>query len=122
MTFFSTVFYKMGEGYASIVWSTKPHLAKMLKSVSEADFVDMVNAAFRLSHVDMTYFYNQFVTEGEFPSLASEVAWRDDVMVRSTKHPLPPKVVAVQEHSRASFPLRLRNSERYISDRVALIG
>ncbi|KAI8331215.1 hypothetical protein BC941DRAFT_439321 [Chlamydoabsidia padenii] len=111
----------MGEGYASIVWSTKPHLAKLLKSVSEADFVELVNAAFRLSHVDLAYFYEQLGGDDRFDSLASEVAWRDEVMMNSA-HLLPPKVIGVQENSRASFPLKLRNSERYISDRVALIG
>ncbi|KAI8084999.1 uncharacterized protein BX664DRAFT_338303 [Halteromyces radiatus] len=112
----------MGEGYASMVWSTKPHLAKLLKTISEEDFVQLVNAAFRLSHVDLDYFYKQLDNDKAFPSLASEVAWRDDVINKSTNEILPPKVVQIQQASRASFPLKLRNSERYISDRVALVG
>ncbi|CAO3643951.1 unnamed protein product [Cunninghamella echinulata] len=111
----------MGEGYASIVWSTKPHLAKLLKNVSENDFVQLVNAAFRLSHVDLDYFYKQ-LSDNEFPALASEVEWRDQVVNQSSSILLPPKVIGVQASSRASFPLRLRNSEKYIYDRVALVG
>ena len=111
----------MGEGYASMVWSTKPALAKMLKSVSPDDFVQLVNAAFRLNHVDLAYFYQSFQQSGQVPDLAGEVAWRDTVM-RNDQKELPPKVVHVQDGSRASFPLRLRNSERYVDDRVALVG
>lgn len=111
----------MGEGYASMVWSTKPHLAKLLKNVSENDFVQLVNAAFRLSHVDLDYFYKQ-LSDNEFPALASEVEWRDQVMNQSSSILLPPKVTGIQASSRASFPLRLRNSEKYIYDRVALVG
>ncbi|ORX62712.1 ubiquinone biosynthesis hydrox [Hesseltinella vesiculosa] len=110
----------MGEGYASMVWSTKPHLAKLLKTISADDFVQLVNAAFRLNHVDLSYFYKE-LGQGQLPDLAGEVAWRDQVM-RNDQKRLPPKVAAVQEGSRASFPLRLRNSERYVSDRVALVG
>ncbi|CAO3589603.1 unnamed protein product [Absidia cylindrospora] len=112
----------MGEGYASMVWSTKPHLAKMLKSVSESDFVELVNAAFRLSHVDLDYFYKQLDNNYDgFSTLASEVNWRDEVINKSNTS-LPPKVIGVQEASRASFPLKLRNSEKYVTDRVALVG
>ena len=104
--------------YASLVWSSTPEQAARLKALDYADFAAMVNAAFRLSVVDIEYM-------SKMPSgQADELAWR----LRATNVPMQdeasyPKVIeSVQERSIASFPLRMRQADQYVGERVALIG
>lgn len=115
-----------------MVWSTKPSIAKALKKVSPTDFCSLVNSAYRMSNVDLKYLYNQIDPEtfNSKCNIQEEYEWRESVAKKSLtdqetldrEYSLPPTVIDVQENSRASFPFRLRNAERYVSDRVALVG
>jgi ubiquinone biosynthesis monooxygenase Coq6 len=98
-----------------LVWSTNPALAAHLKTLSSKDFIAMVNAAFRLSPVDLAYMHTQ--AEGQ----ADELAWRSQ-HTDADLQKIPQKVLEVQEGSIASFPLKLRHADTYIGERVALIG
>ncbi|RCI07922.1 hypothetical protein L249_5883 [Ophiocordyceps polyrhachis-furcata BCC 54312] len=101
--------------YATLVWSTTPELATILKKLPAKDFIAMVNAAFRLSPVDLDYMHNHPT------GLAEELAWRlkhTDVHAQD----IPQTVVGLQEGSVASFPLKMRHADTYIGERVALIG
>lgn len=101
--------------YSTFVWSTTPTLAAHLKSLSTEDFIAMVNAAFRLSTVDLAYMHT--LNEGQ----AEELVWRSrHTEFDSTR--IPQKVLGVQEGSVASFPLKLRHADTYIGERVALVG
>ncbi|KAF5010383.1 hypothetical protein FDECE_3462 [Fusarium decemcellulare] len=101
--------------HASLVWSTTPEKASLLKSLSPKDFIAMVNAAFRLSPVDIGYMHTQ--TDGQ----AEELSWR---LQHTTLDPetIPQTVVGVQEGTVASFPLKLRHADTYTGERVALVG
>ena len=88
----------------------------MLKSLEPQDFVAMVNAAFRLSHVDIDYMASH-LTSG----LVEEVAWRETATAFDQSR-VPARAVDVQARSVASFPLKMRHADSYISERVALIG
>lgn len=101
--------------YSSLVWSTTPDRASRLKSLSGKDFTAMVNAAFRLSPVDLEYLHTQGSGQEE------EVAWR---LQHVTVEPeaIPQQVVAVQDGTVASFPLKMRHADTYIGERVALVG
>jgi ubiquinone biosynthesis monooxygenase Coq6 len=99
---------------ASLVWSTTPERAALLKSLSPADFVAMVNAAFRLGDVDLTYLHT--LKEGQ----VDEVAWREqNVAVQGV---IPERVAGVQEGTVAAFPLKLRHADTYTAERIALVG
>lgn len=100
---------------ASLVWSTTPDRAALLKSLSPADFAACVNAAFRLSPVDLTYLHT--IPSGQ----EDELAWRTQHTPPSPS-PLPSPVVSVQPGSVASFPLKLRHADTYTGERVALVG
>lgn len=100
---------------STLVWSTTPQRAAHLKSLSPIDFTAMVNAAFRLSPVDISYLHT--LSSGQ----AEELSWR----IKHTPfdpHLLPQDCVSVQDGSIASFPLKMRHASTYISERVALIG
>ncbi|CAK7267070.1 Putative ubiquinone biosynthesis monooxygenase [Sporothrix epigloea] len=100
--------------FATLVWSTTPERATVLKSLAPADFVAMVNAAFRLRPVDLTFLHG--MSEGH----QDEIQWR-----LSSEEPAgnaPSTMVGVQPGSVASFPLKLRHADTYIAERVALIG
>lgn len=106
------------ENYATLVWTTTPQNAAQLKLLSEDDFAAMINAAFRLNMVDIKYMHS--IPNGQ----VSELAWRESIMVSDDlqARPLPGRVLAVQRNSLASFPLRFRHADTYISSRIALIG
>ncbi|KAF8863436.1 ubiquinone biosynthesis hydrox [Acephala macrosclerotiorum] len=105
----------MPGNYSTLVWSTTPELAAVLKSLSAKDFIAMVNAAFRLSPTDLAYLHTQ--AEGQ----ADEVMWRTQHTDFDASR-IPQQVVGVQEGSVASFPLKLRHADTYIGERVALVG
>lgn len=101
--------------YSTLVWSTLPEYAAQLKKLSSADFAVMVNAAFRLSLVDIAYMHTQ--PSGQ----VDEVAWREQ-HTKLDAGLVPQRVVGVQEGSVASFPLRMRHADTYVGERVALVG
>lgn len=90
-------------------------MAGQLKKMAPEDFVAMVNSAFRLSHVDIEYMAK--MERG----ILEEASWRLAMSPPDNMH-LPKMVTGVQENSVASFPLRMRHADSYISERVALIG
>jgi ubiquinone biosynthesis monooxygenase Coq6 len=103
--------------FATLVWSTTAAHATHLKTLSHADFVAMVNAAFRLSPVDIEYMHT--ISSDQ----ADELSWRlrhTPQMAEGIEVPL--EVAGVQEKSIASFPLRLRHADTYATHRVALAG
>ncbi|PFH62102.1 hypothetical protein XA68_15063 [Ophiocordyceps unilateralis] len=101
--------------HATLVWSTTPERASVLKKLPANDFVAMVNAAFRLSAVDLAYMHT--VPTGQ----AEEFAWRRQHTPVDVKT-VPQTVVGLQEGSVASFPLKMRHADTYIGERVALLG
>ncbi|KAL1916552.1 uncharacterized protein VTP21DRAFT_5743 [Calcarisporiella thermophila] len=107
-------------GYSSLVWSTTPAIATKIRSLPPADFCHLVNAAFRLSWADIKY----FTSHAPNINTEEEYAWRSSVEFSApdAKKLLPPLVTQVQDGTRAAFPLKMRNSERYVTDRVALVG
>ena len=101
--------------YATLVWSTTPERASLLKRLSSEDFIALVNAGFRLSPADLDYLHS--IEHGQ----VDELGWRDhQTFYDATK--IPQRVVDVQSGSIAGFPLRLRHVDTYITERVALIG
>lgn len=101
--------------YSTMVWSTTPSKAALLKSLSSKDFVAMVNAAFRLRPVDLDFMHT--ISSGQ----EEELQWR----LQHTSfdaYAVPQAVVGVHEGTVASFPLKLRHADTYIGERVALVG
>ncbi|KAJ6786031.1 hypothetical protein PWT90_06565 [Aphanocladium album] len=101
--------------YATLVWSTTPENAAVLKRLPAQDFVALVNAAFRLTPVDIAYMHGQPGGQQE------ELAWRTEHTPFDARA-VPQAAVAVQEGSVASFPLKMRHADTYIGERVALVG
>lgn len=101
--------------HASLVWSTTPEKAALLKSLSPKDFIAMVNAAFRLSSVDIGFLHSQQNGQEE------ELSWRKQHTPIDVES-IPQTVVGVQEGTVASFPLKFRHADTYIGERVALVG
>ncbi|KAI0515203.1 hypothetical protein F5B22DRAFT_607542 [Xylaria bambusicola] len=100
---------------STLVWSTTPQNAALLKSISAKDFIALVNAAFRLSPVDLRFMHT--MSSGH----EGELAWRLQ-HTRFNAQSVPQNVVGVQEGTVASFPLRMRHADTYIGERVALVG
>ncbi|KAF9365635.1 putative ubiquinone biosynthesis monooxygenase [Mortierella sp. NVP85] len=123
----------LNNGLASLVWSTTPKIAQDLKKLPSHDFCALVNAGFNASPAELEYLYNNIGPDGQpLVDFQQEIEWRASVqemeasktVVRdnSNMDAKPPKVVGVQENTRAPFPLRMRNSNSYVEDRVVLVG
>lgn len=103
--------------YATLVWTTTPTQAAHLTSLSSQDLLAMINAAFRLEPVDISYMFT--IPTGQ----VSELSWRESVTTPNPFDiPLPPQIQSIQPGSIASFPLRFRHADTYISSRIALVG
>lgn len=98
-----------------MVWSTSPSIAAQLKRLTLENLTALINAAFRVSPVDLSYLHT--IDEG----IVEEVSWRLSV-IRPDESRLPPKVVGIQEGTVAGFPLKMRHADSYIAERVALLG
>jgi ubiquinone biosynthesis monooxygenase Coq6 len=107
----------MPDDYASLVWSTTPAIAKQLLSLPPETFTALVNAAFRLSHLDLKY----LTTLTDPDDILKEITWRESLL-RNDENTLPPRVISVEEATRAAFPLRLNHVDEYTTPRVALVG
>ncbi|KZT12458.1 ubiquinone biosynthesis hydrox [Laetiporus sulphureus 93-53] len=128
---------------SSLVWSTKPHLAKALMACDPAVLAIMVNAAFRLPDVSMRYLHKRILEAQEagasitLKELAAEISWREQShhidphsaysvstmaqMAGAGVPPedsevLPPFVTSIQSDTIASFPLRLTHADSYIGE------
>jgi ubiquinone biosynthesis monooxygenase Coq6 len=100
---------------STLVWSTTPERAARLKSLSQKDFVAMVNAGFRLSSTDLEYLHTLDAGQEE------EVAWREK-HTPVDERAIPMRVTDAQAGTVASFPLRMRHADTYTGERVALVG
>ncbi len=134
---------------SSMVWSTKPHLAKALLSSDPAVLTSMINAAFRLPDVSLRYLHNAILEAAssgaplDARQLQQEIAWRErshGIDARSAyslaadvtgvppadADSLPPLVTSIQPGTAASFPLRFNHADEYIGDgagaRTVLVG
>lgn len=105
----------MPGNYSTLVWSTTPSNAALLKSLPTKDFIALVNAAFRLNPVDLEFMHT--MSSGH----EDELAWRLQ-HTHFDAQATPQKVVGVQDGTIASFPLKMRHADTYIGERIALVG
>lgn len=106
-------FLPLPQNKASMVWSIHPRHATTIKSLTPETIAKFVNAAFRLSYIDLKYILN--LSPGEIPS---ELDWR--LSLPSHSRHAPPEVSQVENV--ASFPLRFRHADTYHAERSVLIG
>lgn len=100
--------------FGSLVWSTTPKMAGQLKQLSREQFVMMVNCAFNLEPTEIEYLVDhpdQIMTDAPYR-----------LSKRSLNPDVPCEIVDVQDKSRASFPLKMKHADTYISENVALVG
>ncbi|KAJ3148937.1 putative ubiquinone biosynthesis monooxygenase [Geranomyces michiganensis] len=114
----------LDDTHSSLVWTTTPALATRLCALPSAAFVDLVNVALRAAWPDVQFLTSAIGDAGEPPADCGEEAqWAlNRVAKTGVAMPIPPRILNVHDGSRGAFPLRLRNSERYVAGRVALIG
>lgn len=116
----------MPEDRATMVWSTTVPLSDVLTKIDEELFVKLVNAAFLLEDVDMSY-YHKKILAGETEGLLEDLDWRiEHATQKYTEDELdekfPVRVVGIETGSRARFPLRLSHADTYVEKRIALVG
>ncbi|KAL7629597.1 putative ubiquinone biosynthesis monooxygenase [Parahypoxylon ruwenzoriense] len=100
---------------STLVWSTTPANAAVLKRLAPKDFIALVNAAFRLIPADLEFMHT--LSSGQ----EDELSWRLE-HTQFDRQAIPQTAVRVQEGTVASFPLKMRHADTYIGERVALVG
>lgn len=140
-------FLPLSSTASSLVWSTRPELAKALTDAGPVVLAHLVNAAFRLPEVSMRYLHHRIL---EGPTTASAIM--EEIRFREAAHQIdehsvlssiaaasdvgvplpdaesyPPLVTSVQPNTVASFPLRFNHSDVYIGqgergNRTVLVG
>lgn len=100
---------------SSLVWSTTTDDARRLLNTTNDDFVHALNSA--LTDPPQP---NGFI---DFAKQVTELASRSlNVNIPSGSVPIPPTIKAVQDGSRATFPLGFGHSSSYVRPGVALLG
>ncbi|KAK9878514.1 hypothetical protein WA026_022410 [Henosepilachna vigintioctopunctata] len=100
--------------HSSLVWSTSPQHAKDLLSMTDQDFVDILNGSLSGSPKR-----NYIVEEGT--KAFDQVLNFLQVSSRKNRQ-FPPKIGKCQENSRAAFPLGFGHCTNYVMKGVALLG
>jgi len=130
---------------SSLVWSTRPDIAKAIIAAGPEVLALMVNAAYRLPDVSLRYLYDRIleshqtgtnITEDE---IRTEIAWREQshsieassALASSTmtregnvdmgippqdSEMYPPLVNLIPQSTVASFPLRFNHADTYIGE------
>lgn len=111
-------FLPLPNATATLVWSTYPERAQWLKQLEPQAFTAMVNAGVRLDMADLDYLHS--LDPKNTDEIIYEVTWRLNTLDEDDT--LPTRVESIVPKSVASFPLKLRQADEYISERVALVG
>ncbi|KAJ1959944.1 putative ubiquinone biosynthesis monooxygenase [Dispira parvispora] len=115
----------MPGNYAALVWSMEKEYVPLLKALSDDDFTCVLNAALQLPFEDLHYFLSTLkagsVTADHLTSDLTNRLTTNAANVTSPDYK-PPVVNAIEKQSRASFPFKLQHADRYIDQRIALIG
>lgn len=143
-------FLPLGPTASSLVWSTKPALAKAIQASEPGVLTSMINAAFRLPWLSLSYLHTRVLEAYEAgkpldtAQVTAEIAWRekshgiDSTSAFSSTVPLnsgiapfgseclPPHVSSIQPGTVASFPLRYNHADAYMGEgrgaRTVLVG
>lgn len=135
---------------SSLVWSTKPALARALVQSDPAVLANMINAAFRFPEVSMRYLHTRILELIEKGTLISPQELQEEIAWRERSHAIdphsayslsgqssagvpphdadavPPFVTSIQPGTVASFPLRFSHADAYIGEgagaRAVLVG
>lgn len=122
---------QVSDTHASLVWSTTPTYAALIKSLPLEVLAPLIDAAFTLPHDQLTSFLDSLVpltgsTSSPPAAPIDAPALVDRLQGLLVAHsqatydpsnpaaPLPPSVVSVQPSSVASFPLRLSHTSSYL--------
>ena len=136
-------FLPLSPTISSLVWSTKPDIAKALLSSEPEILASMINAAFRLPATSVQYLHDR-ITEAfsagkplTHPELVEEILWREkshavdsnsayasaitknlntNAVPAVDSEAVPPFVTSIQQGTIASFPLRYNHTDSYLGE------
>lgn len=101
----------LSDSLSSLVWSTGVEHAKELLRMTPEEFVDALNDAYLKSFKPNSFVENIMkAVDGVFSTPKDRI------------QQLPPRVLKVQDGSRAAFPLGFGHASSYVAGGVALIG
>ncbi|XP_058101336.1 uncharacterized protein LOC131245715 isoform X4 [Magnolia sinica] len=106
----------IGDRFSNIVWTMNPKEASDHKSMSEDDFVKVVNHA-------LDYGYGPHPSSSFLGQYGDSLSWITGGVTPSVSEcfQVPPKVVKLASE-RMAFPLSLMHANEYASHHVVLIG
>lgn len=131
---------QLTDSVASLVWSTKPPLARALKQLQPETLALLVNAAFRLPWPSMAHLHAMLIEGADDATIVAETLWRSSPEVLGRKAfafegpasetSAPPTALTATPGTTASFPLRMSHAIDYLgqpladgtTSRTALLG
>lgn len=108
----------VNDGYSNIVWSTTSAHARRLCLMSESEFIEALNTAFRAEASE----FQPGGRESPFAHVLPEPLRQVLPLLLPDPVPAVPPLAVSSAGVRLSFPLRYQHSERYVTHRTALIG
>lgn len=102
--------------FATLVWSCPPEMATFLKSLPKSTFLALINAAYRLDMVDLSY----ILSLKSYLEIEDQIKWR--LRVYQKNELVPSFAINLQDNTRASFQLGTRHLRNYIKERIVLLG
>ncbi|GAA5886474.1 hypothetical protein JCM16303_001422 [Sporobolomyces ruberrimus] len=119
-------FLPLSDTTASLVWSTTPTYASLLKAIPSSALTHLINLAFCLPYPELSSLLTHLETLHSTSSLPSPEELSTTLKEIHVTHlhntydannpqaPLPPHVVGIQPSTTASFPLRLSHVSSYL--------
>ncbi|KAJ1980373.1 putative ubiquinone biosynthesis monooxygenase [Dimargaris verticillata] len=111
--------------HMALVWSMDSRFAAYLKQLPDEAFTIALNAAIHLPVEHLEFVLQQLqATNGQLdPVLLDDLMHRAKLIGASGSGGIsPPLIAGVEPQSRASFPFRLQHADRYVDQRLVLIG
>ncbi|KAJ1982770.1 putative ubiquinone biosynthesis monooxygenase [Dimargaris xerosporica] len=111
--------------HMALVWSMDSRFVAYLKQLPDEAFTVVLNAAIHLPIEHLEFVLQQLqATKGPLtPALLDDLTHRTGSLGASSSRGLsPPLIASVEPQSRASFPFQLQHADRYIDQRLVLIG
>lgn len=101
----------LSDKLSSLVWTTSFEHAKELVNMNPDDFVNALNEAFAKDH-----------RENSVVNYAMKLVDTFSPFKGNKSVPVPPRVLTVEEKSRAHFPLGFGHASSYVSKGTVLVG
>ena len=112
----------LNHGYHSLVWTIPKNISQNIMKLKDQDFLELLSVAIHNPVEDLEYLFKKITKdESSEVNFRLESEWGFGRLGKGVYN-YPPTILDMQPNSRASFPLKMRNSVDYFKERIVLVG